>query len=308
MVIYLKSTIIFFLISYNVYEDTNNILEVNTMDNEALLKYYMYNGELVPTSDAKGFMEATSPLIYEVIRLIDSVPIFLEGHIKRMRKSAELIDKTIKKSDEEITEEIHKLIDANKEYNMNIKLLCTNVDSPEQTFMVYYIKSSYPEKEVYEKGIHTILFHSERENPNAKIVNAGLRQRINDEIKEQNAYEALLVNRNGYITEGSRSNMFFVKDDKVFTAPAGDVLLGITRNEIMNVCNEQNIEVIEKEVHKDTLRDLDGAFMTGTSVNALPIATIDDIKLDSVNNTIIKKIAEGYLQKMQEYIKINLRK
>lgn len=278
------------------------------MNNEAILKHYIYNGEIISTSNDDGFREASSPLIYEVIRIIDGVPIFLEGHIERMRKSAELISKSIKKSDEEITEEIHKLIAANEEYNMNIKLLCSNLDNPNQTFMIYYIKSSYPEKRVYEKGIHTILFHSERENPNAKIVNSDLRGRINDEIKKQNAYEALLVNRNGYITEGSRSNMFFVKGDKAYTAPAGDVLLGITRNEIMNVCKEKNIEVIEEEIHKDSLKDLDGAFMTGTSVNALPITTIDDIKLDSVNNSIIKIIAEGYLQKMQEYIELKAKK
>ncbi|MFA5523070.1 MAG: aminotransferase class IV [Tissierellales bacterium] len=278
------------------------------MDKEALLKYYMYNGEIVPTSKDDGFKEATSPLIYEVIRIIDGIPIFLEGHIERMRKSAELIGKTINKSAEKITEEIYKLIDANKENNMNIKLLFTNIDSPNQTFMIYYNKSSYPEKEVYEKGIHTILFDSERENPNAKIVNADLRQRINDEIKAQDAYEALLVNRKGYITEGSRSNMFFVKGDKVYTAPAGDVLLGITRSEIMNVCKDQGIEVVEEEVHKDSLKDLDGAIMTGTSVNALPIATIDHIKLDSTNNHIIKRISEGYLQKMQNYIEMNMKK
>lgn len=274
------------------------------MKNEAILKDYIYNGEIIPTSNDDGFNEASSPLIYEVIRIIDGVPVFLEGHIERMRKSAELIGKSIKKSDAEITEEIYRLIVANEEYNMNIKLLCSNLDAPNQTFMIYYIKSSYPDKEVYEKGIHTILFYSERENPNAKIVDSDLRSRINDEIKRQNAYEALLVNRKDYITEGSRSNMFFVKGDKVYTAPAGDVLLGITRNEIMNVCKEKNIEVIEMEVHKDSLKDLDGAFMTGTSVNALPIATIDDIMLDSVNNNMIKIIAEGYLQKMQKYIKL----
>lgn len=275
------------------------------MNNEAILKYYIYNGELLPTTENKGFDEASAPLIYEVIRIIDGVPIFLEGHIERMRKSAELIGESIKKTDDEITEEIHKLIDANKEYNMNIKLLCFNLDCPNQTFMIYYIKSSYPEKELYEKGIHTILFESERENPNAKIMNSDLRQRINEEIKAKNAYEALLVNRNGFITEGSRSNIFFVKEDKVYTAPAGDVLLGITRNEIMNVCREKNIEVIEKEIHKDSLKDLDGAFMTGTSVNALPISTIDDTKLDSVNNSIIKIISDGYLQKVQDYIRKN---
>lgn len=272
------------------------------MVKEALLKYYICNGEIIPTSKDYGFKETKSPLIYEVIRIIEGVPIFLEEHIERLRKSAEIIGKYIKRTDDEITDDIHKLIDANKEYNMNIKLLCTNIDSQNQIFIIYYIKSNYPEREIYEKGIHTILYYQERENPNAKIVNSDLRQKVNAELKKQNAYEALLVNKNGHITEGSRSNIFFVKGDKVYTAPAGDVLLGITRSKIMNICKEENIEVIEKENHKDSLIDLDGAFMTGTSVNVLPISSIGQLKLNSVNNIIIKRIAEGYLKEMKNYI------
>lgn len=97
--------------------------------------------------------------------------------------------------------------------------------------------------------------------------------------------------------------MFFVKEKKIYTAPKGAVLLGITRQHIMEVCKELNIEVVEENIHVDDLQTLNGAFMSGTSVNVLPISTIDNIKLDSVNNHIIRKVANGYENKMKEYIK-----
>jgi len=165
--------------------------------------------------------------------------------------------------------------------------------------LIYFIKSKYPEKKVYEKGIHTILFHSERENPNAKIINATLRNKVNDKIKKESAFEALLVNENNFITEGSRSNIFFVKKDKVYTAPAGEVLIGVTRSKVVQICKELNIEVVEEHVSVEELDNMDGAFMTGTSVSVLPITTIDDRKYNSIDNKIIKTISNEYKKDME---------
>ena len=96
--------------------------------------------------------------------------------------------------------------------------------------------------------------------------------------------------------------MFFVKEEKIYTAPRGDVLLGITRKHIFEVCETLNIEVIEENIHVGDLDKIDGAFMSGTSVDVLPISTIDHIKLNSVNNKIIKEINNAYVNKMKEYI------
>lgn len=274
------------------------------MNNEAILDYYIYNDSLCSVNDDKGFVNASSPLIYEVIRVIDGAALFMEDHIKRMRSSAEILKLNIQKTDEQIKDVIYKLIDANKTYNMNIKLLCYDLNRTEQSFLAYFIKSSYPDKELYEKGIHTILINSERKNPNAKILNTDFKQRVNDELKRQDAYEALLVNEQGNITEGSRSNMFFVKGDIAYTAPAGEVLLGITRNEIMKVCKQQGISVVERDIRTDELEEYDGVFMTGTSVNVLPITTIGNIKYNSVTNKTISKISEGYLNNIKNYIKV----
>src|SRR5690606_31821955 len=127
----------------------------------------------------------------------------------------------------------------------------------------------------------------ERDNPNAKVLVTSFKEDVAKALKEKEAFEALLVNKSGYIPEGSRSNMFFVKGDKVYTAKASEVLIGITRKYIFNVCDKLNIKIVEESIHVDDLDKLDGAFMSGTSVNVLPISSIDNIKLDSVNNRII---------------------
>lgn len=272
------------------------------MNIEAILDYYMFNGKLVSTENPEGFKKATDPSIYEVIRVIDGVPLFKEEHLRRMRKSAELLGYNIEKSDQEISSEVDKLIRSNNCRNLNIKLVNSNLDKSKSTFLIYFMKSNYPEASVYQSGIHTILINSQRENPNVKKLNVELRKIANIRIKEEGAYEAIFVNEEGFITEGSRSNIFFVKDKKVYTAPSGKVLLGITRKKIIQGCNKLCIDVIEKNIHVDELGKLDGAFMTGTSVNVLPISTIDKKSYKSVANDTIKGISNEYINLVKEYI------
>src|SRR5690606_23042999 len=148
--------------------------------------------------------------------------------------------------------DIVRLIEANEEGNLNVKLLYSSSEGNPMLF-VYFIKSFYPPEEYYKEGIHTILFNYERENPNAKVQRSSFKEQINEELEKNKAFEALLVNSNGYVTEGSRSNIFFVKKNKIYTAPEGAVLLGITRKYILQVCKELNIEVVEENTHIDEI-------------------------------------------------------
>lgn len=271
---------------------------------EAIKDFIIIDGKLEPTiENIEMFKKIEKPSIYEVIRVIDEVPLFLEEHLERMRKSANLIDEKLTRDDEEIEEDIKKLILKNKVENLNVKLLLAHVEGMGNVFLTYFIKSFYPPQKYYRDGINTILFNHERENPNAKIQQSSFREEVAKELEKKNAFEALLMNKDGYITEGSRSNMFFVRDNKVYTAPKGDVLLGITRKYILQVCEELNIKIIEENIQVDDLEKLDGAFMSGTSVNVLPITTVDNIKLNSINNKVVREINKGYLNKMKDYIK-----
>ena len=275
------------------------------MNNDAMLNKYVYNGDIYNTSQNEGFDKTDTLSIYEVIRVKDGVILFKEEHLNRMEKSAEMLGYKMKKSKEEITEEILKLVDINGAINNNIKLVCSNLDSENQNFLTYFTKSSYNIEDVPKIGANTIIYKTKRDNPNIKIINAKQRDEINKSLKENNAFEALLENEEGYITEGSRSNILFVKGDKIYTAPAKDVLIGITRSKIMNICKELRIDVIEKNIHRSEIKDLDGVFMSTTPIGVLPIVTIDDIKFDSMNNKIIRNIVNGYENLVEDYIKNN---
>ena len=151
----------------------------------------------------------------------------------------------------------------------------------------------YPEDEYYKKGVKVILYYGERENPNLKIVSTAFRAKISEKMKVANAHEALLVDRNGFITEGSKSNFFGIKDKKIITAKGEDVLRGITRHKIFKIAELLGIEVDEIDIKASEIMDLDALFISGTSVAILPISQVDNIKFD-VNNETLRKIMKIY--------------
>lgn len=272
------------------------------MIKEAILDHLIYNGRICSTKEIETSKDTKRASIYEVIRIIDGIPLYLEEHLKRLIKSADLLNIKMDKSYEELTDEIKKLIDINNEYNLNVKILCLRGDKKVEDIYVYFIKSFYPPESMYKEGINTIVYESERKNPNAKTFNKQLRQNISIELEKRNAFEALLLNNDDEITEGSRSNVFFVKDEKLFTPPSNEVLLGVTRSKIIQLCRLGNIDIIEQEISLDSIEEYDGAFITGTSVNVLPIKNVDEIKFNSSRNDTINKVIGIYERDKKDYI------
>lgn len=272
------------------------------MKNELIMDYFIYNNKLCSVRNKEKLSKVTSSSIYEVIRIIDGIPLYAYEHLRRMRKSAELIKCNVKYEDDEILNSVFDLIRVNNCRNSNVKIIASNLYSENQILVVYFVTSNYPENDVYRNGIKTILINSERKNPNAKIVNTSLRSRINDELKKVDAFEALLVNKEGCITEGSRSNVFFVKDNIVYTAPPSNVLLGVTRNKIISICKNSGYKIIEKNIYQNELNKFDGAFITGTSVSVLSITTINNLKYNSTKNYLINDISNKYIQDVKKNI------
>ena len=273
------------------------------MISEAEEKYMVINGKVMPVSEAGDILAGSSRTIYEVIKVVSGIPLFLEKHMERLEASARLINYSVTNIMNSIRESITELIKANNSPEKNIKIIVYNMGNPVPDFMAYFIRSSYPTPEQYETGVHGILLREERSNPNAKVVNSGYKERVAAALAEAKAYEALLVNREGEITEGSRSNIFFVRNGKVLTAPKGNVLIGITRAYVFELCRNLGIEIIEEPISVSMLGEMDGAFMTGTSPKILPISTIDDMSFSSPKNPVIKALIRSYNDIVGKYIK-----
>lgn len=275
------------------------------MNSEIIESYFISNNKVMPVEEADKLSANSSRTIYEVIRVLSGTPLFLERHIERLESSARLVNSTVDAIRRKLEDSIYELIKANSNPDKNIKIIVYNLESSTPDYMAYFIKTSYPTAEEYSKGVQSILLQEERTNPNAKVVNSSYKERVAAAISSAKAYEALLVNSKNEITEGSRSNVFFVKNGTVLTAPKDNVLIGITRVCVMELCERLNIKVLEEPVNTNMLREIDGVFMTGTSPKILPISAIDDMHFNSAVNQVIKALIKGYDDMLEEYIRGN---
>lgn len=228
---------------------------------------------------------------YEVIRLINGKPLFLNHHYQRLEKSCASNFEIHLPSLSEIEKAIKKIVLEQSLLQVNIKIMISKND-----FAIIPIDSKYPSNKEYKEGVFCNLVQEERENPELKIFQAELRKKVDKLKRESGAFESILVNREGLITEGSKSNLFFIKNNVVFTAPDHLVLGGITRLKIIEIIKENHFQLEMKAISADKLSEYQAAFICGTSPGVLAISRIEKINFD-VENLILKGIHKSYHSK-----------
>jgi branched-chain amino acid aminotransferase len=271
------------------------------METEIYHNILIHNSQLIDKNSVDTFDYSESLTIYEVIRLIDGIPLFFEDHLKRLHYSANLSGYEINLNDYEIYHSIKQLSIENQVLNGNIKLLFQFQNNQLTSFYCFFIKHNYPNELQYLNGVNVKLISVERQNPNAKIIDISYKQKLNSFIEDSLIYEALLVNKNGWITEGSKSNVFFLKNNLLFTAPKSLILPGITRKIVLKLANLAKVDIIEECVNQKDIRFYDAVFISGTSPKILPIASIDNYNFN-VNHPLLKKIMDDYNFEIENYI------
>ena len=273
---------------------------------ECISDFYMLNNELISSTSFNDKLFLGSKSLYTVIRVIDGVALFWEAHYERLIKSSEKAGLSLWLNKSEIKSTIDQLISKNFFLTGNIKLVFNfeNDSNNKRSFITYYCPHHYPTENLYKNGITTLTLNAERINPNIKLINQNLREQTNRLIKEKNAYEIILVDRQGNITEGSRSNIFMIKNNEIITPPVKDVLPGITRACVLKICNSLKLKVSEKKIHKSQIKELDGVFISGTSPKVLPVYKIDNFTFTS-ENILLHKIMKEYDKMISDYIELN---
>ncbi len=115
------------------------------------------------------------------------------------------------------------------------------------------------------------------------------------EAKEKGFDEALLTDMNDFVAEGPGANMFFEKDGKLFTPPLGNILPGITRATVFELCDALGIEVEEKLFTLDEVKQADAAFFCGTAAEVIGWESLDEYKFPKKwNDTLSRQIQLAY--------------
>ena len=157
---------------------------------------------------------------------------------------------------------------------------------------------SYMDPEAKKKGISIAKSsYIQYENPlhsGNKIIGTYFQNTMAlHEAIDKGADEALMMDANGFISEGSGENIFIVKDLKLMTPTKDHCLNGITRQSVIQIAKDLNYDVIEKNLTFDDLISADEAFFTGTAVEITPISKVDDVKIGHDGAGEITKVLQN---------------
>lgn len=273
-------------------------------DSEIRGDYFVVSGKAKPAGLFDGAMLLSGISFYEVMRVKEKTPLFLGEHLDRLSASLLAGGGKAGLPAEIIAKNLRLLITANEQINEgNIRLILHYPPGKDENpaIICHYTFHYYPSAEEYASGVSLVPLYIQRPSVHAKIIDYGFRTAVASKIKEADAYEALLVNAEGFVTEGSKSNVFLIGDDKVVTPPAADVLPGITRKYVLYLCHLAGISAAEENIPCSEAGSFDSCFITGTSPGILAVRNIDQIRFNT-GHPLLRKISGDYERMVFQYI------
>ena len=245
--------------------------------------------------------ERETDLYYEVVRLIGRKVLFLPEHLERLQASLSGSGLSYP-GNEKVLAKLASLVGRSNQSEGNIRITLQESDETGVLLDAEFVPHFYPDRLMYEKGVDLILYPHLRSNPGIKKWDGDFRTSVRKAIENSGAYEAALVNPFGEITEGSRSNLFFIsEDDQILGPPTKDILAGITRKYVLELCQREGIPVSEKKISVTQLGHLKACFLSGTSPIILPVKQLDRYSW-AVDHPLVRKIMKEFEQILNTHL------
>lgn len=262
------------------------------------MDFIIKNLEILPADEAVVPLQNISFSygygVYENIRVTNGQIRYLDEHIKRLFVSCQMLEIVSPYSSQQITSACQKLAEKFGDTTYNMKIILIGGDEPQ--LFVLPLAPKFVDRKLYRDGVKVITTEYERYLPQAKSLNMLGSYMVYKKAQAAGAYDALLVNHQGEITEGSRTNFYATKDKTIYTAPDDQVLAGVTRTHILELAKEQGFEIVFETPKLASLRDFDGFFISNTSSKLLPISNINDeeFKVTAELQDLSKSFREKY--------------
>ena len=233
-----------------------------------------------------------------------------EEHFDRLRTSCEAVGIPYPWTNEELINATYRLLEKNNLENAYIRPLVfcpPNMSLQKATsshiLLAAWEWGAYLGNSLLRVGLSTF----QRPNPKGFKIHAKISGHyVNSimacqEAKDNGYDEALLTDMNGFVAEGPGANIFYEKDGKLFTPAPGNILTGITRATVMELCDEMGIEVTEKQITVDELKAADAVFYCGTAAEIIGWESLDgDGFKIPFNISVSKKIQAAYKKRVLE--------
>jgi branched-chain amino acid aminotransferase len=271
------------------------------------------DGKLYSPEDAKvsvfdhGFLFGDS--IYETMRTYSGRIFLLEKHLKRLAGSAEMLRLQLPRSLDEFTGELNRTVAAAGNEECYLRLIVTrgvgpiglDMDLSKQPTYVAIVNPFAPlASDLYSKGVKVALVATRRNDlstlsPRIKSSNLLNNVLAYMEAKAAGAFEGILCNMAGYVSEATGSNVFMVHDGKLCTPSLDSGLLeGVTRDLVIELAAGAKIPIEERKITPQELLGSDECFITSTTKEILPVNQIDEKRLSDVPGPITRRLIAAY--------------
>ena len=271
------------------------------------------SNKIIPLEDAKisvmdhGLLYGDG--IFEGIRFYNNKAFLLQAHLKRLQTSAKALALKLPKSINELSSLITSVIEAYDNQEGYIRLIVTRGKGPlginpalckEPELIIIASPLNMSDEQAQTQGIRTIIASTRRipaDCLDPRIKSLNYLNAILARIEANNAgvQEAIMLNQQGYVTEGSVDNIFLVHDAELYTTPSIDgSLAGITRDKILKLANESGIKTHIKTLAAFDIYAADECFLTGTGAELIPVNEVDGRKYLNCPGVIFKQLKALY--------------
>lgn len=270
------------------------------------------DGAVVPAGDARigvldhGFLYGDS--IYETLRTHDRRLFRLDEHLDRLEGSAEGIGLALPWSRDDLRAILEETIaHGPADHDVGLRLMVTRGEGPlgidptrcpEPRLLIFGWAVLRGEHPLASTGVRVVITGVRRNPPSALDPRIKSGNFLNNilayrEVKAADAYEGVLLTVEGWIAEGTTSNIFWVHDGEVRTSEDRGILLGVTRLTVLEILEAEGIPHRRDAFPPEDLLEADEAFLTSTLKGILPIGQVDGATLP-VPGPITARIAEAY--------------
>ena len=283
------------------------------------------NGEICRPEDAKisvfdrGFLFGDS--VYEVAKTYQGIPFLLQDHLDRLWKSASRLEMHLTISQDEVSAEVNKALAELGVEEAYFRIILTRGEGPISLDPGEGVKNNliiiaqehlpYPST-WYENGVHVVITNvvrvsKESVDPNVKSGNYLNNVMAFMQAKREKAFDSIMLNYKGYVTQGTTSNVWIVKDNTIKTPPLqAGILEGITRKTLLQLAkSDDSLKIEQVNFTAEELINADECFLTSTMKEIVPVTQVDNspigtgtvgpltVKLHSLYSDFVKRTIEG---------------
>lgn len=244
-------------------------------------KFLWRDGEFVTASPS--FVQSLTPGIlkakgvFETMRVVKGRIEFFSSHLRRLRRGLRVLKFSSPFTSSTIRRQIGQLLKVNGLENARVRVMIWQKGARVHSAMICQPLQPPPARQ-YSQGFKAMLIHGHRrETPGPiKSLDYGIFRRSFKIARAAGFDEALLLNRKGELVEGSRTNIFFVKNNVIFTPSIkSGCLPGIMRERVLKAARREKLRCITRALKAIDLLAADEAFLTNALIGVMPLTHVD---------------------------------